>query len=150
MTNSQKSQKADVLVHKAPTVGKKRHRQGAQILRNEAYVAVRRSDEECSVTQHMDYLRDRQIMKGDSMAYSDEALVAKIRDMYPEVSQHGISVGLDFSSEKNAYLVKFSKGKHDLTTHLEKKDADDCMNNIKCVYLGVQVGQFLKNFEEAE
>ena len=84
------------------------------------------------------------------MAYSDEALLAKIRDMYPEVSKHGISVGLDFSSEKNAYLVKFSKGRHDLTTHLEKKDADDCMNNIKCVYLGVQIGQFLKNFEEAE
>ena len=45
------------------------------------------------------------------MAYSDEALLTKIRDMYPEVSKHGITVGLDFSREKNAYLVKFSKGK---------------------------------------
>ena len=84
------------------------------------------------------------------MAYTDEALTAKIREMYPEVSQHNISMGLDFSREKNAYLVKFRKGAHELTTHLEKKDADDCMNNIKCVYLGVQIGQFLKNFEEAE
>jgi len=84
------------------------------------------------------------------MAYTDEALTAKIREMYPEVSQHNISLGLDFSHEKNAYLVKFRKGAHELTTHLEKKDADDCMNNIKCVYLGVQIGQFLKNFEEAE
>ena len=65
------------------------------------------------------------------MAYSDEALIVKIRDMYPEVSKYGISVGLDFSREKNAYIVKFSKGHHDLTTHLEKKDADDCRNNIK-------------------
>jgi hypothetical protein len=55
------------------------------------------------------------------MAYSGEALIAKIRDMYPEVSPYGISVVLDFGSEKNAYLVKFSKGHHDLTTHLEKK-----------------------------
>ena len=31
-----------------------------------------------------------------------------------------------------------------------KKDADECMNNIKCVYLGVQIGQFVKNFEEDE
>ena len=84
------------------------------------------------------------------MAYSDEALITKIREMYPEVSQHGIAVGLDYSKEKNAYVVKFKKSHHELTTHLEKKDADDCMNNIKCVYLGVQIGQFLKNFEEAE
>lgn len=82
------------------------------------------------------------------MTYSDEALIAKIRDMYPEISHYGISVGLDFS-EKNAFIVKFSKGHHDLTTHLEKKDADDCMNNIKCVYPGVQIGQFLKNLEKA-
>ncbi len=81
------------------------------------------------------------------MAYSDEALTAKIQEMYPETLQHGISVSLDFSREKNAFVVTFRKGDHELTTHLEKKDADDCMNNIKCVYLGVQIGEFLKNFE---
>jgi hypothetical protein len=84
------------------------------------------------------------------MAYSSEALITKIKEMYPEVSKHGISVGLEFSSTKNAYIVRFRKNAHELTTHLEKKDADDCMDNIKCVYLGVQIGQFLKNFEEAQ
>ena len=84
------------------------------------------------------------------MAYTDESLKQKILEMYPEITKHGISLSLDFSKEKNAYIVKFSKGKHELTTHLEKKDADDCMDNIKCVYLGVQVGQFVRNFEEAE
>jgi hypothetical protein len=84
------------------------------------------------------------------MAYTDEALRAKILEMYPETVKHGIEISLDFSREKNAYIIKFKKGKHDLTTHLEKKDADDCMNNIKCIYLGVQIGEFLKNFEEAE
>jgi len=84
------------------------------------------------------------------MAYTDEMLKQKIVEMYPEIPKHGISVSIDFSKEKNAYIVKFSKGKHELTTHLEKKDADDCMNNIKCIYLGVQVGQFVRNFEEAE
>lgn len=84
------------------------------------------------------------------MAYSDEALIAKIREMYPDTEKHGISVSLEFSKEKNAYIVKFRKDEHELKTHLEKKDADECMNNIKCVYLGVQIGQFLKNFEEAE
>ncbi|MDI6728131.1 MAG: hypothetical protein QMD44_04290 [Thermodesulfovibrionales bacterium] len=82
------------------------------------------------------------------MAYTIVALKDKILEMYPEIAQHGISVGLTFDEEKNAYIVKFEKGSQKLTTHLEKKDADDCMNNIKCVYLGVQVGQFIRNFEE--
>ena len=33
--------------------------QGAQILRNEAYIKVRRNDEGCSATQQMRFLRSR-------------------------------------------------------------------------------------------
>lgn len=84
------------------------------------------------------------------MAYTDESLREKIIDMYPETVKHGISVGLGFNKEKNAYIVTFKKDAHELTTHLDKKDADDCMNNVKCIYLGVQIGQFVKNFEEGE
>lgn len=81
------------------------------------------------------------------MGYTVVALEDKILEMYPEITKHGISLGLEFNEEKNAYIVKLKKNHHELTTHLEKKDADDCMNNIKCVYLGVQIGQFIKNFE---
>jgi hypothetical protein len=84
------------------------------------------------------------------MGYTIVGLEDKILEMYPEITRHGISISLNFSEEKNAYIVKFKKGKHELTTHLEKKDADDCMNNIKCVYLGVQIGQFIKNFEAGD
>jgi hypothetical protein len=84
------------------------------------------------------------------MGYTIVALKDKILEMYPDIAKHGISVGLVFNEEKNAYIVKFKKDKHELTTHLEKKDADDCMDGIKCVYLGVQVGQFIKNFEIIE
>ncbi len=84
------------------------------------------------------------------MGYTNVALKDKIMLMYPDIEQHGISVSLDFSEEKNAYLVKFKKGNHELTTHLERKDADECMDGVKCVYLGVQIGQFIKNFEIIE
>ncbi len=84
------------------------------------------------------------------MGYTNVALKDKIREMYPDIEKYGSSVGLDFSQEKNSYIVKFKKGKHELTTHLEKKDADECMDGIKCVYLGIQVGQFIKNFELIE
>ena len=81
------------------------------------------------------------------MGYTNVALKDKIMEMYPDIIKKGISVGLDFDKEKNAYIVKFKKDKHELTTHLDKKDADECMNGTKCVYLGIQVGQFIKNFE---
>ena len=84
------------------------------------------------------------------MGYTVVALKDKIAAMYPDIEKHNISVGLEFNAEKNAYIVKFKKDRHELTTHLEKKDADECMDGIKCVYLGVQVGQFIKNFEIIE
>jgi hypothetical protein len=84
------------------------------------------------------------------MGYDNAALKEKIMEMYPEIKQKNLSVGLDFNTGKNAYVLTFKRGKEALTTHLEKKDADECMNGIKCVYLGVQVAQFVKNFEEKE
>jgi hypothetical protein len=81
------------------------------------------------------------------MGYTNVALKDKIMEMYPDIEKFKLAVSLDFDKEKNAYIVKLKKGGKELTTHLEKKDADDCMDGIKCVYLGVQIGQFIKNFE---
>ncbi len=82
------------------------------------------------------------------MGYTQVALEEKILEMYPDVARYGLSLGLRFDDDKNAWIVKLKKEGKELTTHLEKKDADDCMNNIKCVYLGVQIGQFIENFRE--
>ncbi|MGE5173694.1 MAG: hypothetical protein ACM3MD_07690 [Betaproteobacteria bacterium] len=84
------------------------------------------------------------------MTYTDIALKDKILEMYPEIREHNFLVSMDFDERKNAYILTFRRGAEILTTHLEKKDADECMNGIKCVYLGVQVAQFIKNFEERE
>ncbi len=81
------------------------------------------------------------------MGYTNVALKDKIMEMYPDIAKHDIVVSLDFSREKNTYIVKFKKGNHELTTHLEKKDADECMDGIKCIHLGIQIGEFIKNFE---
>ena len=82
------------------------------------------------------------------MKYTKSDLRDKIMEMYPEIRKHDLSVGLDFDEQKSAYIISFKRGTEALTTHLEKKDADECMDVIKCVYLGVQVHQFIKNFEE--
>ncbi len=77
-----------------------------------------------------------------------DALKRKIEEMYPEIAEHKLSMDLDFDVSKNAYIVRFVRGKEMLTTHLEKHDAEECLAGIKCVYFGVQIAQFIKNFEE--
>jgi len=84
------------------------------------------------------------------MKYTLDNLKEKIAEMYPEIKDHRLDLSVTFDDPKNAYLVTFRRDAELLSTHLEKKDADDCMNNVKCVYLGVQVAQFIKNFDERE
>ena len=81
------------------------------------------------------------------MKYTNVALKEKIYAIYPEIDSKTIKLSITFSDERNAYLLKFKRGKEELTTYLDKSDADDCMNNIKCVHLGIKVDQFIKNFE---
>lgn len=81
------------------------------------------------------------------MGYSNVALKDKIQEIYPEINKHKISVGLNFNDEKNAYVVTFKKNHHELSTYIEKSDANECMDGVKCVHLGVKIGEFIKNFE---
>lgn len=81
------------------------------------------------------------------MGYTLVALKDKIVEMYPDIEKHGIAVSLDFNRELKTYDIKLTKNSHELVTHLEKQDADECMDGIKCIYLGVKIGEFIKNFE---
>jgi hypothetical protein len=84
------------------------------------------------------------------MTYSLDSLKAKIIDFYPEVEKHQLETSLIFDKGKNAYVIKIKKGKHELTTFLEKPDADSCIEGKKCVYLGLHIAEFVKNFEIEE
>lgn len=84
------------------------------------------------------------------MGYSIVALKDKILEMYPEIERHHLTTNLVFDAAKDAYVVTVHRDGHRLTTHLERADADDCMNGVKCVSLGIQIEQFVKNFELRE
>ncbi len=81
------------------------------------------------------------------MSVAAKDLEGKLLEMHPEIKSHGLALSLDFDNSKDAWIVGLKKGSHSLTTHLERKDAEECLNGIKCVYLGVQISQFIKNFE---
>lgn len=78
-----------------------------------------------------------------------EELAARLHEMYPEVSAHGIDLALEFDHGMDAWVVTFSRGGDVLKTFLEKKDADGCMEGVQCVFLGVQIAQLIRNFEKS-
>lgn len=84
------------------------------------------------------------------MSLDPGALDSKLRELYPEIDKHELSLSLSFDRDKDAWIVKLIKGKHELTTHLERKDADACFAGVHCIYLEVQISQFLENFKSGE
>jgi hypothetical protein len=81
------------------------------------------------------------------MGFTIVGLKDKLMEMYPEMNEHGISLTVDFSKEKKAYVVKLKKDQHELSTHIEKKEAEECMDGLKCIHLDIQVRQFIENFK---
>ena len=84
------------------------------------------------------------------MGYTKVGLEDKILEMYPEILGLNISLSLNFSEEKNSFIVKLKKDRHELETLFEKSVADECMNGVKCVRLGIKIGEFIENFKSEE
>ena len=82
------------------------------------------------------------------MSYTIEGLKDMIFELHPELVQHALKLSVTFDESKNAYVLKFSRGGRELNTYLNKQDADECIEGKKCIYLGVQIGEFLADFEE--
>jgi hypothetical protein len=82
------------------------------------------------------------------MAHTIEELKDKIHEMYPDIDNYGVPSSLTFDEAKNAYVLELKKDPYHLVTYIDKEDGDKCMDNIECIHLGVQVGQFLENFKK--
>jgi hypothetical protein len=81
------------------------------------------------------------------MSYTKADLEKKLLEMYPEITKFGLSLGLDFDEEKNAWIVSFEKGNHRRHAILDKKDADSCIDGNVCIYLGMLIVQYIKDLE---
>jgi len=79
------------------------------------------------------------------MGYTEADLKEKLYEMYPEIKKFGLSLSLEFDTEKDAWVVSFVKG--DLQRHafLDKKDADTCIEGKSCIYLGMLIAQYIKD-----
>ena len=84
----------------------------------------------------------------ETIIYTIEGLKDMIYELHPEIVQHALNLSVIFDENQNAYVLTFSRGGRELNTYLDKQDADECMEGEKCIHLGVQIAQFLDDFEE--
>ncbi len=82
------------------------------------------------------------------MSSEKEDLKAKLLEMYPEISRYGLSMDLSFDDAKKAWVVTFSKGQVERHAFLDREDAEACLKNQACIYLGVLISQYIKDIEE--
>ena len=81
------------------------------------------------------------------MSYTKEDLKEKLLEMYPEITTYGLSTGIEFDEQRNAWVVSFSKGDHNRHAFLDKGDADACIDGNSCIYLGILIAQYIKDLE---
>ena len=84
------------------------------------------------------------------MQHVKAELIQKLKAIYPDITAHRLNLDVEFNADKNAWVVKLERDDAKLHTYLDKADADACLEGVQCVYLGVQVGQFIQNFKIRE
>lgn len=73
-------------------------------------------------------------------------LLARIREIFPEIEKNGIQTSCFYDEKTEAWLVEFTHDEHSLETHLDKKDVEDCLAGKKCIHMGVQIGRFVESY----
>jgi len=91
--------------------------------------------------------RKTSIKMEETISYTIEGLEDMIYELHPEIVQHAMNLSVTFDAGQNIYVLTFSRGGRELKTYLDKQDADECMGGKKCIHLGVQIAQFLDDFE---
>ncbi len=82
------------------------------------------------------------------MSITAEELKSKIMKLYPEIDKNDINLSLYFDQTQDAWMATFQKNEHKLTTHLEEEDVEHCLQGQECYHLGIQLGQFIRNYCE--
>lgn len=62
------------------------------------------------------------------------------------MTNKGFKVSLN--RERVGYVVELAKDAKQAEIFISRKDADECMDGIECYHLGIELGNFLREFKE--
>lgn len=77
-----------------------------------------------------------------------QQLCTTIETIYPEIGCCDVDFRVDYSKDAKAWVVRYERDGHSLSTHVEDNDVDYCMEGDQCIPLGLQIGQLRVNFEK--
>lgn len=76
---------------------------------------------------------------------SKEDICRKIEEIIPEAGRCGIDFSVDYDQQNHAWFVDLHQGRLHLKTFIEDTEAENCLDNEKCIPLGLQIGQLRRN-----
>ena len=82
------------------------------------------------------------------MGYSLEELQQRLLEHHSDIVKHGIKLSVSFDRDRLGYPVELAKGGKQAEIFISKKDADECMQGIECYHMGIELGNFLREFKE--
>jgi hypothetical protein len=72
----------------------------------------------------------------------------KIRAFHPEIDQKGMNLSVTWDEPGKRFGLRLSLTGQEVGAYLDKKDADECMTDKKCLNLAVLVTQLIAELED--
>jgi hypothetical protein len=78
------------------------------------------------------------------MASRDD-ICRKIEEIIPEAGRCGIDYNVEYDKKNHAWTVDLHQGEQHLKTFIEDNEAEICLDQERCLPLGLQIGQLKRN-----
>ena len=82
------------------------------------------------------------------MGYSLKELQQRLLEHHSDIVKQGVKLTVSFDRNRVGYEVKLAKGTKQAEIFISKKDADECMQGVECYHMGIEIGNFLREFKE--
>jgi hypothetical protein len=82
------------------------------------------------------------------MGYPLQELEQRLREHHSDIDKHGINLQVSFDRERGGYVVRLTKGGKQSEISISQQDADECLQGIECYHLGIELGNFIREFKE--
>lgn len=73
-------------------------------------------------------------------------LSLKIKEMFPELGQDGVTLDVKDMPGMNSWELRLSKSGHEMSACLDYADAQKCMEGKECTAFLSEVGQFVHSY----
>lgn len=74
------------------------------------------------------------------------SLSMKIQEMFPEIGQHGVTLAVTEMADINSWEIRLAKDGKEMTSCLDRTDAENCLAGRECTSFSSEVGQFVHSY----